>query len=68
LLGGLVHHQEEEQPQLVWLRIVPAESAKTQSAGSNCHPQLMAIENHARQHSDERWRAAFENSAIGISA
>ena len=25
-----------------------------------------SLKNEARQHSDERWRAAFENSAIGI--
>ena|SRR5215469_5318511 len=61
LLGGLVHQREEERPQLVWLRIVPAESANTQSAGSDGHPQLMAIENHARQQSEQRWRIAFEN-------
>jgi PAS domain-containing protein len=67
LLGGLVHRQEEEQPQLVWLRIVPAESANTQSAGFNVHSQLMAIENHARQQNEQRWRTAFENSAIGIT-
>jgi len=66
LLGGLVHRREEGQPQLVWLRIVPAESANTQSAGSNRHPQVIAIENHARQQSEQRWRTAFENSAIGI--
>ncbi len=66
LMGGLVPQRKEEQPQLVWLRIVPAESANSQSAGSNEHPQLMAIENHARQQNEQRWRTAFENSAIGI--
>src|SRR6266550_2482931 len=66
LMGGLVPQRKEEQPQLVWLRIVPAESANSQSAGSNEHPQLMAIENHARQQNEQRWRTAFENSGIGI--
>jgi PAS domain S-box-containing protein len=66
LRGGLVHQRKEEQPQLVWLRIVPAESANSQSAGSNEHPQLMTIENHARQQYEQRWRTAFENSTIGI--
>jgi PAS domain S-box-containing protein len=66
LMGGLVPQRKEEQPQLVWLRIVPAESANSQSAGSNEHPQLMAIENHTRQQNEQRWRTAFENSAIGI--
>src|SRR5215468_7661788 len=60
-------HQEEEQPPLVWLRIVPAASANSQSAGSYDYPQLMAIENHARQQNEQRWRTAFENSAIGIT-
>lgn len=67
LLGGSVPQRKEEQPQLVWLRIVPAESANSQSAGSNEHPQLMAIENHARQQNEQRWRTAFENLAIGIT-
>ena len=67
LRGRLVHRWQEEQSQLVWLQIVPAESANTQSAGSNGHPQLMAIENHARQQNEQRWRTAFENSAIGIT-
>src|SRR5215470_10430556 len=67
VVGGLIPHQDEVQTQLVWLRIVPAESANTQSAGSDGYPQLMAIENHARQQNEQRWRTAFENSAIGIN-
>jgi PAS domain S-box-containing protein len=62
--GGLLHDRAE-QPPLVWLRLVPGESANTRFAGYN-ERLTLAEENRAQQHNEQRWRTAFENSAIGI--
>ena len=65
VLGGLAHHRAE-QPSLVWLRLVASESANTRFAGYNERLQTLAEENRAQQHNEQRWRTAFENSAIGV--
>jgi formate hydrogenlyase transcriptional activator len=41
-------------------------SASARRTPRESSAELLAIENHARQQSDQRWRAAFENSTIGI--
>jgi PAS domain S-box-containing protein len=63
--GGLVLHQAE-QPPLIWLRLLPAESANAGFGGYNERPQTLAEENRAQHQSEQRWRTAFENSAISI--
>jgi PAS domain S-box-containing protein len=63
-MGGLVHHREE-QPRLVWLRILPRDPANTHFVAYN-ERQTLTRENRARQQNEQRWRTAFENSAIGI--
>lgn len=59
-VAGLRHR--EKQPELVWLRLLPRESANRQPADHNARLHIQVEENRVRQ----RWRAAFENSAIGI--
>jgi len=51
--------------------IQPAREAETVERDCTSEPhrvrQYVAIENHARQQNEQRWRTAFENSAIGIT-
>lgn len=56
----------EEQPRLVWLLLLPRNSVKRRSATYN-RRLTKAKENRARQQDEQRWRTAFENSAIGIT-
>ena len=62
-MGGLVHHREE-QSRLVWLRLLPRDSASARFTAYSERLQTLAKENGARN--EERWQTAFENSAIGI--
>lgn len=63
-LGRLV--QRAEQPRLVWLRFLPREPANRRFATYQQKIEALSKENRARQQNEQRWRAAFENSAIGI--
>jgi PAS domain S-box-containing protein len=64
VMGGLVD-PSEEQPRLVWLRLLPRDPADTHFSAYN-ERQTLIRENRARQRHDQRWRTAFENSTIGI--
>jgi len=56
----------EEQPRLIWLRLLPCNSVTSHSANYN-RRLTKAKEKRARQQDEQRWRTAFENSAIGIT-
>lgn len=79
LPGGLhirpLHHQQiackvagglarKKQPHLVWLRLLPRDPAITRLADYNKQPEGQP--KPAGQQDRQRWRTAFENSAIGI--
>ena len=62
VFGGLLR---EEQPRLVWLRLLPRNFVKSHSATYDRGTK--AREKRTRQQDEERWRTAFEESAIGIT-
>ena len=55
----------KKQPLLVWLRLLPRDP-KNPHVADYRKRQKRAGENRAPQQSEQRWRAAFENSALGI--
>ena len=61
VVGGLARNK---QPRLVWLRLLPRDPANTRRADYN--KQQEAKLKPAGQQNEQRWRTAFENSAIGI--
>jgi len=62
VFGGLLR---EEQPRLVWLRLLPFNFVQSHSATyDRC---TKAREKRTRQQDEQRWRTAFEDSAIGIT-
>jgi PAS domain S-box-containing protein len=63
-MGGFV--RGAEQPSLLWLRLLPRESAINRLAANPKGVQALA-EERVRQLNEQRWRTAFENSAIGIT-
>ncbi len=65
-VGALVHHREQ-QPQLVWLRLLPRQAANSRFIAYNERLQAAVRELKAREVSEKRWRTAFENSSIGIA-
>lgn len=56
----------KKQPHLVWLRLLPRDLKNPRVADYNKRHKR-AKENRAPQQSEQRWRAAFENSAVGIA-
>lgn len=66
VVGGLVHHREE-QPRLIWLRLLPRESANSSFAVYNERLVALTKEIRARQENEQRWRTAFERSAVAIT-
>jgi PAS domain S-box-containing protein len=65
-VGGLVHHREQ-QGQLVWLRLPPRQTANSRFIAYNERLRAAVRELKARELSEKRWRAAFEDSSIGIA-
>lgn len=63
VFGGLLR---EEQPRLVWLRLLPCNFVKIHSDTYD-RRLTKAKEKRARQQDEQRWRSAFEDSAIGIT-
>jgi PAS domain S-box-containing protein len=64
VVGGLV--QRQEQRGLVLLRLFPRDLANLSSAAQT-EQQTLNKEGRVRQQDEQRWRTAFENSAIGIA-
>jgi PAS domain S-box-containing protein len=64
VVGGLV--QRQEQRGLVLLRLFPRDLANLSSAAQT-EQQTLNKEGRVRQQDEQRWRTAFENSAIGIT-
>lgn len=54
----------KKQPRLVWLRLLPRDHANTRMADYN--KQQESMPKPADQQNEQRWRTAFENSAIAI--
>jgi PAS domain S-box-containing protein len=63
VFGGLL---QEEEPRLVWLRLLPCNFVKSHSATYD-RRLTKAKEKRTRQQDEQRWRTAFEDSAIGIT-
>lgn len=61
---GLEHC--EDQLCLVWLRLFPRESANTRRAAYNEGIQSLPQARPERRQNEQRWRAAFENSPMGM--
>lgn len=59
--GGLAR---KKQPRLVWMRLLPRDPANTRLAHHNKQQQPKLTLAH--QQNEQRWRTAFENSAVGI--
>lgn len=65
-VGGLVR-PDGGRAHLAWIRLLPRETANTRLLAYNERIRAAIKEAKAHRESEERWRSAFENSAIGIA-
>jgi len=63
---GAMLYERNDQGRLVWLRLVPHQPANIAFVSHKNKFEMRVENNRVRELNDQRWRAAFENSAIGI--
>jgi PAS domain S-box-containing protein len=66
VMGGFVRHHAPH-PRLLWLRFLPCGAPNDGFAAYSEYIRMSAREKRAGWQNEQRWRTAFENSAIGIT-